>query len=293
MKNEQKHYLILILLALIWGSSFILMEKGLHTNRGVNTYSYMQVGALRIFIAFISLLPFLYFSLRRMTFDKIRPLIIVGVIGNGIPAFLFTLAQDSLESSFVGILNSLTPIFTLIIGIYYFSSKTSVLNMIGILIGFFGAFLISFSKIQNLDEFNIPILAVILATIFYGISLNIIKKDLKDLDAISITSLSFLFIGPIAGYYIFNTDFLEIARTDNGLESLIYILILGTLCTSLPVIIFNQLVKETSAIFAASVTYLIPIVALFWGLIDGELITKYHVIGMIVILSGVYLVNKD
>ena len=255
MKNEQKHYLILILLALIWGSSFILMEKGLHTNRGVNTYSYMQVGALRIFIAFISLLPFLYFSLRRLTLDKIRPLLIVGLIGNGIPAFLFTLAQDSLESSFVGILNSLTPIFTLIIGIYYFSSKTSMLNMIGILIGFFGAFLISFPKIQNLDEFNIPILAVILATIFYGISLNIIKKDLKDLDAISITSLSFLFIGPIAGYYIFNTDFLEIARTDNGLESLIYIFILGTLCTSLPVIIFNKLVKETSAIFAASVTY--------------------------------------
>ena len=220
MKNQYKHYFILFSLALIWGSSFILMEKGLHTYKDINTYSYMQVASLRIFIAFISLLPFLYLGLKDFKSEKIIPLIFVGLLGNGIPAFLFTFAQESLESSFVGRLNSLTPIFTLILGLFYFNIKTTYINIIGIIIGFLGALVLSFPKLKYIYEFNIPMLAVFLATIFYGISINIIKRYLGDVDATSIAAVSFLFIGPFSGYYIFSTDFLEIIKTDGSQSSI-------------------------------------------------------------------------
>jgi drug/metabolite transporter (DMT)-like permease len=133
---------------------------------------------------------------------------------------------------------------------------------------------------------------VILATIFYAISVNVIRKYLSDLDAISISALAFLFLGPASGIYIYSTDFVSLLFTDGGKTAFIYIVILAVIGTSLAVVIFNKLVKDSSAIFASSVTYLIPIVALLWGVFDGENITIYHLAGVSVILSGVYLVNK-
>lgn len=292
MKNHYKDYFILIFLSLIWGSSFKLMDKGMMPFEGNNTYSDTQVAALRLFIAFIVLLPFVYRSIKQINRSDLVPLFIVGILGNGIPSFLFTNAQISLESSFVGALNSLTPIFTLLIGIYFFQIRSNIKNILGVIIALSGAILLYFAGFKGITVINIPVLLVLLATLCYGISINVIRRYLRRLDSISIASISFLFIGPFAGYYIFTTDFLEIAKTEDGLISLGYIFILAVFCTSFAVIIFNKLVKNTSAIFAASVTYLIPIVALFWGILDDEFITNQHLVGMLIILSGVYLVNK-
>ena len=260
--------------------------------RGLEEYTDMQVAALRLFIAFISLTPFLYPALKKLKKKYIIPLLITGLIGNGIPAFLFTKAQTTLESSFVGILNSLTPIFTLFLGIYFFKIKPSILNIIGVLLGFLGAILLYFSEISNLHTINISVLLVVIACLFYGTSVNVIRKYLGEMNPIDISAIAFLYVGPFAGYYVFSTDFVEIASTENGLYSLGYITILAVLGTSFSVILFNKLIKDTSAIFAASVTYLIPIVAILWGILENEPIKYEYYVGICIILCGVYLVNK-
>ena len=279
-------YFYLFLLSIIWGSSFILMKKSLVV------YSYDQVAALRLFITFIVLLPFVFRGLKKIQRKHIYPLLIASLFGSGIPAFLFTLAQTYLNSSFVGILNSLTPLFTFIIGACVFKFKVLRSNLIGIFIGLFGALFLSLNSFQGSLELNNYAYLVVLASVLYAISANVIKNYLSDLDPLVITALIFVFIGPLSGFYILQTDFLELYHLDKGLESLIYIIILAVVCTALAGVIFNKLIKIASPVFATSVTYLIPIVALFWGFMDGENLLLQYFLGVIFILSGVYLVNK-
>lgn len=245
MSSSYKNYFILLLLSLIWGSSFILMKRGLEE------YSDMQVAALRLLIAFLSLLPFLYQALKKLKKKHIVPLFITGVIGNGIPAFLFTKAQTTLESSFVGILNSLTPIFTLFLGIYFFKIKPSTLNIVGVLLGFAGTLLLYYSEMSNFHTINVGVFLVVVACLFYGTSVNVIRKYLAEMSPVHISSIAFLYVGPFSAYYVFSTDFMQIASTKNGLYSLGYITILAVLGTSFSVVIFNKLIKDTSTIFAA------------------------------------------
>ena len=286
MEKSIKNYLILIFLAIIWGSSFILMKRGLEV------YSYTQVAALRLFIAFLSLLPFIFRAFKKVAKKHWGPIIITAFLGNGIPAFLFTKAQTHLDSSFVGILNSLTPLFTLLLGIYFFKSRPNKTNILGVIIGLTGAFILSSSNLDGVFAINFYTLLVVLATLFYAISVNVIRKYLADLDAISISTLAFLFIGPASGTYVFSSNFMLFLNTDRGISALLYIAILAVICTSLAVVIFNKLIKDSSAIFASSVTYLIPAVAISWGVLDGENILFSHIFGAAIILCGVYLVNK-
>ena len=286
MKKSIKNYSVLILLAIIWGSSFILMKRGL------DVYSYTQVAALRLFIAFLSLTPFLLRAVKLVQKKHIIPIVVMALFGNGIPAFLFTKAQTQLDSSLVGILNSLVPLFTLLLGVYFFRTKPTKTNIAGIIIGLFGAVFLTYSTMGGGVEINDYVFLVILATVMYAISINVIKKYLQDLDALSISSLAFLMIGPFSAIYIFNTDFLILSASSAGVEALLYIVLLAVVGTSLAVVIFNQLISRSSAIFASSVTYLIPIVAIFWGVFDGEQVTLIHLLSVVIILSGVYLVNK-
>lgn len=286
MTRKVKDYLLLFILSFIWGSSFILMKKGLES------YSSIELAALRLFVAFVFLSPFLLISFKNMKIKYIVPLLITGFIGNGIPAVLFAKSQMSLPSSFVGILNSLTPIFTLILASLIFGEKSSKKNILGIVIGFSGALLLYFSRENVVAFLNIDVLLVVLATFLYAVSINVVRNYLWELDALSISSISLFFVGPFAGYYVFKSNIFEVASTATGFISLIYICVLGILGTSLAVVLFNKLIKDTTAIFASSVTYLIPIVALAWGFLVKEEIGISHFLGIIIILLGVYLVNK-
>jgi drug/metabolite transporter (DMT)-like permease len=287
MDKSVKNYLTLLFLAIIWGSSFILMKRGLEV------FDFMQVATLRIFIAFLSLIPFLPKAFKNVKRKHYLPIIIMALLGNGIPAFLFTKAQTQLDSSLVGILNAIVPLFTLILGVYFFKSKPTKTNIVGIVLGLFGAVLLTVNSLSGGVEVNFYVWLVVLATVFYAISINVIKKYLSDLNASSITALAFLIIGPLSSVYLFSTDFTAVLMSnENGMMALVYIALLSVLGTSMAVIIFNKLISRSSAIFASSVTYLIPIVAILWGVFDGEIITPYHLFGMLIILSGVYLVNK-
>ena len=287
MEKSVRNYASLAFLALIWGSSFILMKRGLEV------FDFMEVAALRIVIAFVSLTPFLPQAFKFVKPKHYFPIVISALLGNGMPAFLFTKAQTELDSSLVGTLNGTVPLFTLILGVYFFSAKPSKANILGIFMGLLGIVFLAFSTLKDGFAFNGYIFLVVLATIFYATSINVIKKYLQDLNPASIAALAFLIIGPIAAVYLFNTSFLYQLQTHpDGYKALGYIALLSVLGTSMAAIIFNRLLNRSSAIFTSSITYLIPIVAIFWGVLDGEIITSYHVLGSVIILSGVYLVNK-
>jgi len=287
MAESVKNYFIIILLALIWGSSFILMKKGLEV------FDFFQVASLRISIAFFSLIPLSLKAINSIKYKHFIPIVIVSFFGTAIPAFLFSKAQEELDSSLIGILNSIVPLFTLIFSFFFFKFKILKTNIIGVIIGFFGVLLLLFKNLDHEIIFNQYIFMVIIATICYAISINVIKCYLNDLDASVIATLSFLVIGPFASLCVINADFFHVLQNNqNAYKALFYIALLAIFGTSVATIIFNKLLRRTSPIFVSSVTYLIPLVAILWGLFDGEVITINYVIGFITILSGVYLVNK-
>ena len=278
---------IMILLAFIWGSSFILMKKGLHI------FSYTQVADLRMSLAWLSLLPLVWSQLKKTPAHFWIPLAVVGLFGNGIPAFLFTKAQTQLDSSLTGILNALVPLFTLLIAVFVFKIKVKWHNILGILIGLTGAIWLVAGDGVVMENAHYAWFVVV-ATICYAISLNTIKNYLGELNPIHITGLAFFFVGPPTLIHLFSTDFLEIMNTqEKAWGALGYIFILAVIGTSMAVAIFNKLVARTTAIFASSVTYLIPIFAIMWGVIDGEQIALQHILGTAIIFAGIYLVNKQ
>lgn len=280
---------ILIGLAVIWGTSFILIKRGLEY------FSSAEVGALRISIAFLVLSPVAFSRIRKITWREWKLFMLVGLIGSGLPAFLFAKAQTGIDSSLAGILNSLTPLFTMVVGLSFFSLKTKWFNIAGVLVGLCGAVgLISISGGKSF-EFNFHYAVyIIIATICYAINVNIVKYKLKDTDALTITAFSFFTIGlPVLLYLLLFTGFLkQIASEPEALKGLGYISILAVVGTGLALVAFNKLVKLASPVFAASVTYLIPVVAVFWGAIDAEKMEAGSFLWMGVILLGIFLVNK-
>lgn len=288
-KNLALAWGILIGLALVWGSSFILIKRGL------DYFSVTEVGALRISITFIFLSPIAITRLKKIQLREWKLLSMVGLIGSGLPAFLFAKAQTGIDSSLAGILNSLTPLFTLIIGLIFFSYRTKWFNIAGVITGLIGAIgLISISGGRSFEINFQYALYIIVATICYAINVNLVKYKLPKTDAVTITAISFFIIGwPVILYLLFFTGFLHKVTSDPGaLRGLGYIAILAVIGTGMALIAFNKLVKMASPVFAASVTYLSPIVAVLWGALDHEKFSFLAFLWMAVILAGIFLVNK-
>jgi drug/metabolite transporter (DMT)-like permease len=284
--TSPKAWVLLIILSLIWGSSFILIKTGL------SGLSAGEVGALRILSASCVLLPIALPNLKRISRSEIWLLFIVGVFGSLLPAFLFAVAQTRIQSSFAGILNALTPLFTMLLGVIFFSQRMSWQTFAGLMIGLAGTGYLILNGTGAGLEVNAYGLLVILATICYGANLNLIKFKIQDLSARVITSISLLFVGPVCAIYLFAfTDFTDHLTIENSWP-VTAIILLGVVGTAVALILFNQLVKITTPVFTSSVTYLIPVVAVLWGLIDGENLTISNFVGMMLIIGGVYLINR-
>lgn len=284
-----KAVVLLILLSLIWGTSFILMKRGLVV------FSPGEVGSIRVIAAAIFLLPFAIVRLKTLTGIHILKLLASGLMGIFFPAFLFATAQTGLDSSVSGILNSLTPICTLLIGVMLFKQPFRSQSLLGIIIGLIGTVILIFANYGGaVGGLNLFALLVIIACIFYAMNLNFVKYKIADLPALTITSVSILLISPAALSYLLTfTDFTtKVASHPQALQALGYIILLGAMSTSLATILFNHLVKISNPLFTSSVTYIIPIVAVGWGLLDGEQLLFGHFIGMLAIIGGVYLANK-
>jgi len=276
--NKSWQWLTLSVIALIWGSSFIFMKRGLES------FTDLQVAAFRIFISFIFLLPFTFQRFKKLKKEQLKSILLVGFIGNGIPAFLFTKAQTQVNSSLAGMLNSMVPLFALLIGYIFYKVHSKKKNIFGVFLGLLGASgLILTNSNTIFSTTNLYPLFIVAATICYAFSVNEIKQNLSDLDAVSIMAFAFLFIGPFAGIYLLISDYSFALSTPDYIQNFTYIFLLAVLSSVIATILFNFLIKQTTALFAASVTYLIPIVAILWGILDGEQISFYQLLSISII----------
>lgn len=279
----------MIILSLVWGSSFILIKQGL------KVFSPDQVGALRVSSAFLFLLPSAFFRLKELKNHHYPSLFFSGMLGIFIPAFLFAFAQTRMSSSVAGIMNTLTPMFTMVIGVLLFSQRFRAIAIVGIVMGFGGAILLILSREEGqVTGINYYALLIVLACLCYGMNLNYIKFKIADLRALTITSMSVVMIGPFALIYLLGfTDFTaQLQTAPGGWEAFGFIVLLGMMGTAIATILFNNLVKISTPLFASSVTYIIPIVAVMWGMLDNEKLVAGHYIGMAAIVAGVYLANR-
>jgi drug/metabolite transporter (DMT)-like permease len=276
----------LIALAFIWGSSFILIKKGL------NSYEPEQVAAYRMLFAAVLLSPVAFKHLKQINKKTFWPLLEVAFIGNAIPAYLFAVGQTHINSSLAGILNSITPIATLIVGLLFFGVKTRWANIIGLIMGLIGAVGLILSSNTGVEGDLFYSLLVVIAGIMYATNLNVIKYMLKDMSGLVITSIAFLFTLPAAALYLLFAGYEPTHGHETANLALLYIFLLALFSSAIAVVGFNIMVKYTSAIFASSVTYIIPIFAIMWGLFDGEQVFISQIIWLAVIILGIYLVNK-
>ncbi len=290
--SQNKNGLALILLltlSLIWGTSFILIKQGL------KVFSPDMLGALRVTAAAIFLLPLALPRLKELKPGDHFKLLMSGLMGIFIPAFLFAFAQTKLNSSLAGILNTLSPLWTMIIGAMFFTQRFRGYAIIGIIISFFGAVLLALSRSGGtITGFNVYALLIVAACALYGANLNWVKFKIHDLGSITITSVSLLFIGPLAALYLFfATDFTVVLTTNPGAwKAFGFIVLLALMSTAIAGLLFNKLLRISSPLYTSSVTYIMPIVAVVWGVIDGEQLLLGHFIGMAAILGGVYLANR-
>jgi drug/metabolite transporter (DMT)-like permease len=279
-------FTILMILAFIWGSSFILMKIGL------KSFSPDQAGALRIFLASLVLLPVSLKQIKKLQRKDLKSLLIAGFIGSFFPAFLFMKAETRIDSSLAGMLNSLTPVFTLIIGMLFHRTAFRWLQVFGLSLGLLGATgLILAGDGFHLGTINSYALYIVLATCFYAISINQIKAKLPHLTGVQVTSLSFMFIGPVALIYLLTTHFAPVVANPGWPLHLLALAALGIIGTAMAMLLMNSLIRYSTAVAASSVTYVIPIFAIMWGILDGEKVTLLHLICMCFILAGVYLIN--
>jgi drug/metabolite transporter (DMT)-like permease len=281
-KRKIRHWLALLILSLIWGTSYILMKKGLES------FSPYQVGALRIVITFICLLPVALRHFHHLNKTNILSIIIIGLFGSVIPAFLFPLAETKISSSLAGMLNSLSPVFTLVFGITIYKRKAIGTQIAGVFLGLLGAAGLLYT---GSFTFNLYGLLVVLATILSGISSNEVSK-VKELNGIKITALSFFVTSPLAIIYLLFSDLSVPVHTENWVRNLSYIGILTVLGSAVALVIYYLLIRDTSPIFASSVTYFIPIVATLWGLADNEQFYSSMLISIIFIFAGVFIINR-
>jgi drug/metabolite transporter (DMT)-like permease len=288
-KNSPLSILLLLVLALIWGTSFILMKKGLVV------FSSGEVAALRVTVAGIILLPLAIVKWKETGSVHVPKLFFSGLMGVFIPAFLFTAAQQHIDSSVAGILNTVSPLWTMIMGAVVYRLTFSRASVIGILIGFGGTLLLMVSRSgAQITGFNLYGLLIVLACAFYGLNLNYIKFNIVDLRSLTITSISVVLVLPLGALYLFGfTDFTEKLVTVPGAwKAFGFVALLALMSTAVAVSVFNKLVKMTTPLFASTVTYIMPIVSVGWGVLDGEQLIVGHFIGMAAILGGVYLANR-
>jgi drug/metabolite transporter (DMT)-like permease len=294
MTNALKSWILLIILSIIWGSSFILMKKGMYGNNGEPIFSAPQVGSLRMLIASSVLLPWAIKGWQSLQSKKdILYFFIVGTCGSFLPAFLFTFAETGITSGLAGMLNSFTPIFTILLGLVIFQQRLNSYQYIGVSIGTIGIILLVLTgKQSSLSGDTTHILAVIAATLLYAISLSTIKYKLQQYSSMQVTSISLSLIWIPAFVIVLMLDTPTIIQENElAFDGLYAIIVLALFGTAIATILFNATIRLSSALFASSVTYLMPIVSVLIGWRFGEVITAAQIGSMFIILFGILLAN--
>ena len=286
MKNQYVKWLYLAILSLVWGSSYILIKWGLVA------LTPLQLGSLRLLVTTIALLIVGYRSLRGLSKYHLKWLVITGYVGTFFPAFLFAFAQQYIDSAIAAILNALTPLLTIIFGLLFFRIDILKKQYFGVGIGLLGSIGLVWGGLQTASNINpIYTLLILAASCCYAINIHFIKIHLAQVGVMAITLGNFVFMAPAALVVLICSDFFTPQTLSHSeiYPAIGYITILALAGSAFAKYLFNKFVKITSAVFASSVTYTLPIVALFWGVYDGEVITQFQLLSTAVILVGVYL----
>ncbi|ANH59764.1 DMT family transporter [Dokdonia donghaensis] len=289
MPNKSLKWIYLFVLSIIWGSSFILIKKGLV---GLDP---LQLGALRILFSATVLLLFGWKSLKKIKKQDWKWIGITGILGTGLPVFLFAFAETEIDSAVVGILNSSVPLLAFIFGILLFGAQFIQRQFIGVLLGLVGAGALIYIGAQINEGQNYWYASlVIIAASFYALNVNIIKRHLQEVPAIAIAAGNFVFLIIPAAIILAISGFFDLPVTTDATlqQSIGYIVILSIFGTALAKVMFNKLVQMSNPVFASSVTYLMPIISVMWGLLDGEAFTMLQFIATLIILVGVYIGNS-
>ena len=278
----------LIILSVIWGSSYILIKKGL---TGLTP---VQLGSLRVIITTILIAPIGYNKIKHIPKNKMKWVAVSAFVGSFFPAYLFAFAETEISSSVTAVMVSLTPLFTLLISVIIFGEELLKKQVIGVIIGFLGIVVLINNELLS-SSFNILyVMFIVLAAFCYAVNANLLKYKLPNIPALGIVFMSFLFMFIPAFIVLFFSEFPFSDFTSDPLilESIIYIVILALFGTAIAKVMYIKLLAISTPVFSVSTTYLMPVVAIFWGLLDGEEFKLTQFIGTSIILIGVYLVTK-
>lgn len=289
LKNKTWQYFILFMLAATWGSSFQLMKLGLRS------FEPIEVALLRVSISFIPLFPFVLYHIKTIPPSKWKWLAAAGLLGNGIPAFMFALGLTKIHGAMGGILNATAPLFTLIVGSIFFSSRFGKNAVVGVLVGLLGTAYLVFLAGKTDEKIDmVYAFFPLIGSLCYGFSSNIIKLKLRDLKPVIVTGAALMMLAPFTIAWSVYLGLPQKAMSSAmNTQSFLYITLLALMGTSLAVLVFNYLIKHTTVLFAASVTYLVPVFAMGIGFIAGETISIHYFIGMAIIVIGVWLTNRS
>lgn len=287
MKDKIINWGLFTALAVIWGSSFILMKVGM------TSLTPYQVASIRIVSAGLVLIPFARKALQQIPKNKMLLVILSGLLGSFFPAYLFCIAETKIDSSLAGTLNALTPFFVILVGMAFFELKAHSQKLIGILIGFIGlCLLVITSGNISFQNFSYSLL-ILLATFFYGVNVNLVGSRMQGIGSLNIASLAFVFLIIPCLIILYITGYFALPFNDKHiLASSLASFVLGVLGTAVASVFFYMLVKRAGTLFASMVTYGIPFIAVLWGVSYGEQVTLLQVGCLGIILAGVYIVNR-
>lgn len=259
--------------------------------KGLIVFSDTQVAAMRMALAWLVTLPIIIVRWKEVKPKEWLHLLATGLAGNGIPAFLFTAAQRTMDSAPVGMMNSFVPLLTLTIGVSFFGVRTWFRQIVGLLIGLSGALILILMP-NGISGFKPEAMLVVLASTLYAVNINLVKRFLPKMPSALIASGSFLWIGPFCLAYLLTTDLQPCINHPQIAMAVGSISLLAIVGTSFAVLLFNSLIQNGGPLFASMVTYIVPIFAIMWGVVDGEMVSIGQLLGVLIVLGGVYLVNK-
>lgn len=288
MNTEREKWVLLVVLTVIWGSSFILIKKSLEH---FNPY---EVGALRVLIAGLIMLPYAIVNIRKFPRKHLKWLILAAITGNFVPMFLFPIAETEVSSSIAGIVNSMMPIFVIIVGALLWKFQTTKRQIIGVVISFTGACILAFSGGEGGEFKLIPIMLLLLATLCYAISITTVKSKLSEIPAkiLSAFVFSFVLIIPSAISLVLAGFFSDFKNDQNLWVGLGFVSLLSVFGTGLAMMLNYRLLNISTPLFASTVTLLMPVVAIIWGVIDGETLTLFQCFGALIILAGLIFLRQ-
>jgi drug/metabolite transporter (DMT)-like permease len=288
MKSNVLVWIFFIVICFIWGSSFILMKEGMVA------LSPYQVASIRVLSAGLVLLPVAIQTFKKVPRSKMLLIALSGLLGTFFPAYLFCIAETKIDSSLAGILNALTPLFTVFIGALFFQLRLPFKKIAGVVTGFAGLLFLMLDPGKKIQlQFWGYASFVLLATVCYGANVNMVNRYLKDTGSKEIAAIAFAMLIPPSLVILYATGYFKLDLFAAGvMRATVASIILGIFGTAIASIMFYVLLKKAGPVFSSLVTYGIPFVAIFWGLLAGEEVTVRQILCLSVILAGVYLARK-